>query len=219
MIISSPLTRRSLLGVAVAGGALLAAGTRAAASPLNPISAAATGIDPALCDRAFAALSVHRRSIWADDVVAIADFGRASAAPRFHIIDLMRGQTTALLVAHGQGSDPLNSGFLQEFSNRYGSNATSEGAFLTAELYTGMHGLSRRVNGLDPTNDNARVRDVVIHAANYVSEDVIASAGKLGRSNGCFAFAQCDIAQVLARLGRGRLIYAGRGGPSPASPV
>lgn len=210
MIHSSPITRRSLLGVAVAGGALLAAGARAATGPLNPISAAATGIDPALCDRAFAALSAHRGSIWADDIVAIADFGRASAVPRFHIIDIMRGQTTTLLVAHGQGSDPANIGFLQEFSNRYGSNATSEGAFVTAELYTGMHGLSRRLNGLDPTNDNARIRDVVIHSANYVGQNVVASEGKLGRSNGCFAFAQCDIAQVLAQLGRGRLLYAGR---------
>jgi len=210
MITSSPITRRSLLGAAVAGGTVVAAGAAAASSPLNPITVAATGVDPALCDRAFAALSAHRGSIWADDVVAIADFGRSSAMPRFHIIDLMRSQTTTLLVAHGHGSDPLNSGFLQEFSNRYGSNATSEGSFVTAELYSGMHGLSRRLNGLDPTNDNARTRDVVIHSANYVSQNVVAAAGKLGRSNGCFAFAQCDIAQVLARLGRGRLLYAGR---------
>jgi len=215
MIKSSPITRRSLLGVAVAGGALLTTAVRAAVGPLNPISAAATGIDQGLSDRAFAALSAHRASLWADDIIAIADFGRASAVPRFHIIDMLRGQTTALLVAHGQGSDPLNSGFLQEFSNRYGSNATSEGAFVTAELYSGMHGLSRRLNGLDQTNDNARVRDVVVHSAAYVSQNVVASAGKLGRSNGCFAFAQCDIAQVLARLGRGRLLYAGRS-TSPA---
>lgn len=210
MIRSSPITRRSLFGVVAAGSALLATGARAAAGPLNPIAAAASGIDPALCDRAFAALNARRHAIWADDVIAIADFGRASALPRFHIIDLLQGRTTTLLVAHGQGSDPLNSGFLQEFSNRYGSNATSEGAFVTAELYSGMHGLSRRLDGLDPTNDNTRTRDVVIHAARYVSHDIIAADGKIGRSNGCFAFADCDIAQVLARLGRGRLLYAGR---------
>ncbi len=106
----------------------------------------------------------------------------------------------------------MDSGFLQAFSNRYGSNATSEGAYLTAERYTGIHGVSRRLTGLDPTNNNARARDVVIHAANYVSKDLIATEGKIGRSNGCFAFAECDIAQVLARLGQGRLLYAGRGG-------
>ncbi len=212
-MVEQPLiTRRSALGLAVVGGALLATGVRAATSPLNQINAAASGVDPGLCDRAFTALSLHRRSIWANDIVAIADFGSSSAAPRFHLIDLVRGETTTLLVAHGAGSDPLDSGFLQEFSNRYGSNATSQGAFVTAERYTGIHGVSRRLTGLDPTNNNARTRDVVIHAANYVSTDKIASEGKIGRSNGCFAFAECDIAQVLARLGNGRLLYAGRSG-------
>ena len=139
-----------------------------------------------------------------------------SAATRrrhwLHLIDLVRGETTTLLVAHGMGSDPDNSGFLQEFSNRYGSNATSEGAFfVAAERHTGMHGLSRRLSGLDATNSNARARDIVIHAAGYVSKDKIASDGKIGRSNGCFAVAECDIGQVLARLGQGRLLYAGRG--------
>jgi len=214
MLDTPPITRRSVLGFAVAGGALLATGATAASAPLNQINAAASGVDPGLCDRAFAALSRHRRAIWANDVVAIADFGSSSAAPRLHLIDLVRGETTTLLVAHGLGSDPLDSGFLQAFSNQYGSNATSEGAFVTAERYTGMHGLSRRLNGLDPTNSNARARDVVIHAASYVSKDKIASAGKIGRSNGCFAVAECDIAQVLARLGRGRLLYAGRSGTS-----
>jgi hypothetical protein len=212
MIESSTISRRSMLGLVVAGGALLATGVRAAIGPLNPITAAATGVDQGLCDRAFQALSRHRRAIWLDDVVAIADFGSNSAAPRFHLIDLVRGETTTLLVAHGLGSDPDNSGFLQEFSNLYGSNATSEGAYVTAERYTGMHGVSRRLSGLDPTNSNARIRDVVIHAANYVSRDIIAYEGKIGRSNGCFAFAECDIAQVLARLGKGRLLYAGRSG-------
>jgi hypothetical protein len=212
MVETSPITRRSVLGLAVAGGALLATGASAATTPSNQINAAASGVDPGLCDRAFAALSRHRRAIWANDVVAIADFSCSSAAPRFHLIDLVRGETTTLLVAHGLGSDPMDSGFLQAFSNQYGSNATSEGAFVTAERYAGMHGMSQRLNGLDPTNCNARARDVVIHAATYVSKNKIASEGKIGRSNGCFAFAECDIAQVLARLGRGRLLYAGRSG-------
>jgi hypothetical protein len=215
MFHTPPITRRSVLGLAVAGGALLATGARAATTPMNQINAAAVGVDPGLCDRAFAALSRHRRAIWANDVVAIADFGSSSAAPRFHLIDLVRGETTTLLVAHGAGSDPLDSGYLPAFSNQFGSNATSEGAFVTAERYAGMHGMSRRLNGLDPTNSNARVRDVVIHAASYVSKEKIASEGKIGRSNGCFAFAECDIGQVLARLGRGRLLYAGRSGSQP----
>jgi hypothetical protein len=212
MLDTPPITRRSVLGLAVAGGAMLATRGYAATGPLNQINAAATGVDAALCDRAFAALSRHRRAIWADDIVAIADFGTGSAVPRFHLIDLVRGETRTLLVAHGSGSDPMDSGFLQAFSNLHGSNATSEGAFVTAERYAGMHGMSRRLNGLDPTNCNARTRDVVIHAAKYVSKDQVVIEGKIGRSNGCFAFAECDIAEVLARLGQGRLLYAGRSG-------
>jgi hypothetical protein len=216
MMISPPITRRSVLGLAVVGGAFLASGARAATTVFNPFVAAASGVDPGLCERAFRALGEHRHEIWMNDVIAIADFGAGSSSPRFHLIDLLRGETTTLLVAHGAGSDPLDSGFLQEFSNRYGSNATSEGAYVTAERYIGVHGVSRRLNGLDLTNDNARTRDVVIHAANYVSQHIIASEGKLGRSNGCFAVAESDIAQILDRLGKGRLLYAGRGGPPAA---
>jgi hypothetical protein len=39
---------------------------------------------------------------------------------------------------------------------------------------------------------------------------MLAQQGKLGRSDGCFVFGEADLAIVLARLGQGRLIYAGR---------
>src|SRR4051812_34691487 len=101
MMTMSPITRRSALGLAVASGVLLVTGAEAAPGPLNQISAAASGVDPGLVDRASTALSRHRRAISANDIVAIADFGTSSAAPRFHLIDLVRGETTTLLVAHG----------------------------------------------------------------------------------------------------------------------
>jgi hypothetical protein len=204
-----PISRRSLLGAALAGGAALATAIPASAATPSQI-AAASGVDPALLGRAMAALDEHTHSFWSTDLIAIADFTDASATPRFHLVDFVAGRTTTLLVAHGLGSDPANSGFLHAFSNLPGSNATSEGAYLTDEPYTGMHGLSLRLNGLDQTNSNARMRDIVAHAASYVSRTKIESEGKIGRSNGCFAFAECDIAQVLARLGRGKLLYAGR---------
>jgi hypothetical protein len=43
------------------------------------------------------------------------------------------------LVAHGRGSDPEDTGFLQKFSNRPGSNASSEGSFLIGDTYHGKH--------------------------------------------------------------------------------
>jgi hypothetical protein len=37
---------------------------------------------------------------------------------------------------------------------------------------------------------------------------VVRDYGKLGRSEGCFAFSAASHAEVLARLGPGRLLYA-----------
>ncbi|MBD3759946.1 murein L,D-transpeptidase catalytic domain family protein [Sphingomonadaceae bacterium G21617-S1] len=195
------LTRRSLLG------ALLAA--PAAARPPG-LASAAPMIAPRLVERALAALFGNHAAIWSRDVIAIADFSLPSSAPRFFLVDIVRGQTTSLLVTHGKGSDPDHSGWLQNFSDSIGSAATSEGAYLTGDAYTGIHGPSRRLIGLDPTNAHAEERAIVIHSAWYANADMIVRQGKLGRSDGCFAFGEADIAMVLARLGRGRLLYAGR---------
>jgi hypothetical protein len=167
-------------------------------------------IAPRLVERALAALFGNHAAIWSRDVIAIADFSLPSSAPRFFLVDIVRGQTTSLLVTHGKGSDPDHSGWLQNFSDSIGSAATSEGAYLTGDAYTGIHGPSRRLIGLDPTNAHAEERAIVIHSAWYANADMIVRQGKLGRSDGCFAFGETDIAMVLARLGRGRLLYAGR---------
>ena len=71
-------------------------------------------------------------------------------------------------VAHGRGSDPANSGWAEHFSNRPGSNASSQGSFLTGDTYVGKHGRSRRLHGLDPQNNLAASRGIVIHSASYV---------------------------------------------------
>jgi hypothetical protein len=65
-----------------------------------------------------------------------------------------------------------------------------------------------RLHGLDPSNDNAYARAIVVHAAWYVSPQLARERGVLGRSEGCFAFSQADLGQVLERLGPGRLIVA-----------
>ena len=67
-----------------------------------------------------------------------------------------------------------------------------------------------RLAGLDPQNNNAEARAIVVHGADYVTEDHVATWGKCGRSEGCFAFCEDDRNEVLARLGEGRLLYAGK---------
>ena len=71
-----------------------------------------------------------------------------------------------------------------------------------------MHGQSMRLLGLDPDNSNAEPRAIVIHGADYVSEDHIATWGKVGRSEGCVAVARHMIPQVLGMLGPNRMLYA-----------
>ncbi len=144
------------------------------------------------------------------DRVGLADFSAPSWRPRFHLVDMVSGRVSSYLVAHGRGSDPGHTGRLQKFSNEIGSNATSAGVYRTGAQYSGKYGASMRLAGLDPVNSNARARAIVIHAAWYVSDDMLRKYGKLGRSEGCFAFRDADRTEVLSQLGEGRLLYAGK---------
>jgi hypothetical protein len=155
-----------------------------------------------------AALDAHGARVTHRDRIGIVDFAQASREPRFHLIDMANGDVTTHLVAHGSGSDPDRSGWVQRLSNQPDSNASSRGAYLTGPTYVGKHGKSRRLFGLDPDNDMAESRGIVIHAASYVSEAMAEAQGLIGRSQGCFAFADAAIGEVLERLGPGRLLFA-----------
>jgi hypothetical protein len=115
---------------------------------------------------------------------------------------------TQHLVAHGRGSDPAHSGWLEYFSNSVGSEATSNGAYLTADTYFGKYGHSLRLYGLDHTNNNALARAIVVHSAWYAEPQMVQDHGKLGRSEGCFALPGVSHAEAMTRLGSGRLLYA-----------
>ena len=110
-----------------------------------------------LVEKALAAFASHGESITNRDTIGMVDFAAHSGEHRFALIDPANGRVRAsYLVAHGQGSDPGHTGFLESFSNVEGSNATSRGAFLVAEPYVGKYGRSRRLVGLEPDNDLAR---------------------------------------------------------------
>jgi hypothetical protein len=190
----------------------LAAGAVASASLCVPRAFAAVVGDraPALLPQALAALERHGSSIAHRDWLGIVDFGMASRSRRFYLVDLAGGRTTSLLVSHGRGSDPGNSGWLQSFSNRRGSEASSRGSFVTGDIYSGKHGRSRRLIGLEPSNDQAVRRAIVIHSASYVSDDMVSMQGRVGRSQGCFAVPDAELNMVLARLGPGRLLFAAK---------
>jgi hypothetical protein len=177
-------------------------------APLPMQPAAPWGVNPALFQRARAALDMHRYQVRPRDFIGIVDFSKASSEARFHVVDLMNGRVESFRVAHGSGSDPDHSGFLEHFSNRPGSEATSNGTYTTGDYYHGKYGLSMKVRGLDWTNSNAESRAIVIHNAWYAEPEIVARTGKLGRSQGCFAFSREDQWSVMRKLAGGRMIYA-----------
>jgi hypothetical protein len=225
------LNRREMLrlGAMGAAGAVLSSSAasqilpkivyppQAGSNPLNPVTpapaamqpvapSAPAGIDPQLFARAKAALDQHR--IYARDSIGIVDFSRPSSEPRFHVVDLRSGSVESHRVCHGRGSDPAHSGYVERFSNDFGSYATSNGTYVTGDYYQGKYGLSLRVKGLDYSNSNAEPRAIVIHNAWYAEDDMIPLHGQLGRSEGCFAMSRQSQYEVMRRLAGGRMIYA-----------
>ena len=175
--------------------------------PAQPVAPSApVGIDPQLFARAKAALDQHK--LWIRDSIGIVDFSKPSSEPRFHLVDLVSGDVESHRVCHGRGSDPAHSGFVERFSNDFGSYASSNGAYTTGDYYDGKYGLSMKVRGLDWSNYNAEPRAIVIHNAWYAEDDMIPLHGKLGRSEGCFAMSRKSQYDVMRRLAGGRMIYA-----------
>jgi hypothetical protein len=216
------LSRRQIIEAGAATAALgamsspllAAVGDPLASSPYRVPAQPRVALDPVLDSRmvarARAAFDRHRASLDHIDVVAIADYTRPSADPRFYLLDTNSGRVTRHLVAHGRGSDPEHTGFLQRFSNQPGSEASSSGAYVTTEFYPGHYGRAMRVRGLDPSNSNAESRAIVVHSAWYAEPGVLASMGRLGRSEGCFALSYASLQEVLERLGPGHFLYADR---------
>ena len=198
-------SRRSFLNLSIAGLAAATTGGRPAFARIDRVGGP---IAPGLLRRALDALERHHDSITDRDVIGIADFSLPSRTPRFHLVKLADGSVRSHLVAHGRGSDPSRTGWLERFSNEPHSNATSAGAYRTGSFYVGAHGHSMRLEGLDPTNSNALSRAIVVHGAWYVSAAVIGYSGMLGRSQGCFAVADSSLLDIMTGLGPGRLIYA-----------
>ncbi len=192
--------RRGLIKAAIGAGAI-------AAIPARAVAASEHAKLFALAKRE---LERSGNRVWVKDKVGIADFSRPSRDPRFFILDLESGGVSSFLVAHGRGSDPEHDGWLKTFSNTQGSLATSRGAYLTRNWYQGKYGTSMRLWGLDPDNNLAEDRAIVLHGAWYANPDMLGHWGKLGRSEGCFAVPEAALMEVMGRLGPGRLLFADR---------
>ncbi|WP_247234340.1 murein L,D-transpeptidase catalytic domain family protein [Telluribacter sp. SYSU D00476] len=141
-------------------------------------------------------------------IIAIADFSQSSRNKRLYIIDMASGKLLYNThVAHGR-----NSGieYAKSFSNENSSYQSSLGFYRTLGTYQGKHGLSLRLEGLEKgINDRALERAIVMHGAEYVSEDIIRRTGRLGRSLGCPAISMADHQKIIGLLngGAGLFLY------------
>jgi hypothetical protein len=138
--------------------------------------------------------------------LTVCDFSKSSTERRLWVIDLDTKKVVINdYVAHGQGSGDE---FATAFSNSSNSHESSLGFYVTADTYIGKHGTSLRMRGMDKGfNDAAYDRAVVVHGADYVSEDFIAGQKRLGRSWGCPAVSNAIAGKLINTIKEGTVLF------------
>jgi hypothetical protein len=129
--------------------------------------------------------ALHSRGLISNDsLLTIIDFSLPSSKDRFFVINLINNQVVyKSLVSHGRNSGDL---FANRFSNKIQSHESALGFFITGKSYEGGQGYSLQLQGVDTGyNDHTRVRGIVIHAADYATQEFVTRYGRLGRSFGC----------------------------------
>ena len=151
-------------------------------------------------------LLIEERCISRPEVITIIDFSLPSDKERLWVLDLVQGKVLFhCLVSHGRNSGEL---MAENFSNIPGSYASSPGFYTTGETYTGKHGLSLTLDGLETgINDKARTRTIVMHGADYVSADFIRKYGRLGRSLGCPAVPEELSREIIQTIKGGSCLF------------
>jgi len=155
-----------------------------------------------------------------NQLLTVIDYGLPSSLRRLWVIE---PRTLRVLmhefVAHGRGSAPVDDpNRAVRFGNEPESHRSSLGTFLTGDAYTGEHGYSLELLGLDPgVNDRARERRIVMHPAVYVGEAFRArSGGRVGRSWGCPALDPAVAHALIDRIQAGSVIFAAGPGRTPS---
>ncbi len=194
------------LGTAMAAAATASVGTDGA-SDLQADAFEAQGLRAEVLELAMKAFqTAWRRGDTRKKIITVIDYSLPSSEKRLWVIDL---SSNKLLfhehVAHGSGSGGNSA---TDFSNTSNSHKSNIGLMKTAETYSGKHGYSLELDGLESGwNGNARGRAIVIHAADYVSESFIRANGRLGRSWGCPALNPSVSRKVIDTIKGGSLVF------------
>lgn len=132
-------------------------------------------------------------------LLSIVDFDKPSTEKRFWVIDLKKKKVLYhTYVTHGKNT---GDNMAEQFSNVNDSNQSSLGFYVTSETYFGKHGLSLKLEGMDEKfNSNAEMRNIVMHGADYATEDFIKQQGRLGRSQGCPALPMGEHLEIIEKV-------------------
>lgn len=139
-------------------------------------------------------------------LLTVCDFSLSANKNRMWIIDLYTGRVLLnTYVAHGQGSGEE---YANAFSNKPNSHQSSLGFYVTGGTYTGKHGNSMYLEGMDAGyNSAAHDRAIVVHGAGYVSKDFVLGTGRLGRSWGCPAVSNDISDRVISLIKDGTCLF------------
>lgn len=139
-------------------------------------------------------------------LLSVCDFTLSSNKKRFWVIDIKHKKILYhTLVAHGMGTGEE---FATKFSNIHDSHQSSLGFYITAETYEGNNGYSLKLQGIDGVfNNNAYDRAIVIHGADYVSEQFARDNQRLGRSHGCPALPQDIAPKIIDKIKEGHCLF------------
>jgi hypothetical protein len=148
---------------------------------------------------------IKNKVISNDTYLTICDFSQSSRKKRLYLIDVANNELVMnTYVAHGR-----NSGldYATKFSNTPESLQSSLGFYITKQTYTGEHGLSLKVQGLEPGfNDKAFERAIVIHGADYIGSERAKSAF-MGRSYGCPAIPAKESKTLINKIKNGTCLF------------
>jgi hypothetical protein len=137
---------------------------------------------------------------------AVVDFNKPSNEKRLYIFNLQDNNYRGYLVAHGKNSGEK---YATKYSNILDTEKSSLGIFRTTSHidYGNSIGKYLEIVGLEETNNNALLREIVIHSADYVVKNY-ENTGRAGRSKGCFTVNPNKLDEVIDCLKNGSYFIA-----------